>query len=134
MAVSSRSKANIEQGDERPRARGRRSPRVSGDGRQSAILATAERLLEQRSLQQISIDDLARGAGISRPTFYFYFASKDAVFLTLVDRLVEQADAGRADLLERLAEDPPRRWREGLQVFYETFGAHRGVVMAGAQA
>lgn len=107
---------------------------MSGDERQQAILATAERLLEQRPLQEISVDDLARGAGISRPSFYFYFASKDAVFLALVDRLVEEADAGRAGLLERLPEDPPARWREGLQVFYETFGAHRAVLVAGAQA
>jgi AcrR family transcriptional regulator len=114
--------------------RGRRSLRVSGEERESAILTTAERLLEERPLQEISVDDLARGAGISRPSFYFYFPSKDAVFLTLVDRLVAQADAGRGDLLERLAEDPVARWREGLNVFYETFGAHRAVVLAGAQA
>ncbi len=107
---------------------------MSGDERQQAILATAESLLEQRSLQEISVDDLARGAGISRPSFYFYFASKDAVFLALVDRLVEEADARRAGLLERLPEDPPARWREGLHVFYETFGAHRAVLVAGAQA
>jgi AcrR family transcriptional regulator len=107
---------------------------MSGDERQQAILATAESLLEQRSLQEISVDDLARGAGISRPSFYFYFASKDAVFLALVDRLVEEADTGRAGLLERLPEDPAARWREGLQVFYETFGAHRAVLVAGAQA
>ncbi|MGO9487922.1 MAG: TetR/AcrR family transcriptional regulator [Solirubrobacteraceae bacterium] len=114
-------------------ARGRRAARISGEERESAILATAERLLEQRSPQQISVDDLARGAGISRPAFYFYFPSKDAVFLTLIDRLVEQADAARGDVLERLPEDPAARWREGLQVFYETFGAHRAVVLAGAQ-
>lgn len=114
-------------------ARSRRSSRVSAQQRESAILATAERLLETRSPQDISVDDLARGAGISRPTFYFYFPSKDAVFLTLIDRLVEQANAGRDDLLERLPEDPAARWREGLNVFYETFGAHRAVVRAGDQ-
>jgi TetR/AcrR family transcriptional regulator, ethionamide resistance regulator len=114
-------------------ARGRRAARVSGEERESAILATAERLLEERSPQEISVDDLARGAGISRPSFYFYFASKEAVFLTLIDRLVAQADASRGDLLERLAENPAERWREGLTVFYETFGAHRAVVLAGAQ-
>jgi TetR/AcrR family transcriptional regulator, ethionamide resistance regulator len=113
--------------------RGRRPARASGEEREQAILATAERLLEQRSPQEISVDDLARGAGISRPSFYFYFPSKDAVFLTLIDRLVAQADAGRAGLLERLSEDPATRWREGLTVFFETFGAHRAVVLAGAQ-
>jgi AcrR family transcriptional regulator len=117
-----------------PAGRGRRLQKVSAEDRQAAILATAERLLEQRSLVDISVDDLARGAGISRPTFYFYFPSKEAVFLTLVDRLVAEAALGQGDLMERLAEDPPRRWREGLEVFHATFGAHRAVVIAGAQA
>jgi TetR/AcrR family transcriptional regulator, ethionamide resistance regulator len=114
-------------------ARGRRAARISGEERETAILATAERLLEQRAPQEISVDDLARGAGISRPTFYFYFPSKEAVFLTLIDRLVAEADAGRGDVLERLPEDPAARWREGLQVFYDTFGAHRALALAGAQ-
>jgi AcrR family transcriptional regulator len=117
----------------RTSARGRRGARVSGEERESAILATAERLLEQRSPQQISVDDLARGAGISRPTFYFYFPSKEAVFLTLIDRLVAQSDAGRAAVLEHLAEDPAARWREGLERIFEVFGAHRAVALAGAE-
>jgi AcrR family transcriptional regulator len=113
-------------------ARGRRAARVSAQEREAAILATAERLLEDRSPQEISVDDLARGAGISRPSFYFYFSSKEAVFLTLIDRLVEQAEPGR-DLIERIHEDPATRWREGLQVFFDIFGAHRAVVRAGAE-
>jgi AcrR family transcriptional regulator len=113
-------------------ARGRRSNRPSGEERESAILATAERLLSDRSPQEISVDDLARGAGISRPSFYFYFASKEAVFLTLIDRLVGQADAGR-EVIERIPEDPAARWREGLQVFFDIFGSHRAVVRAGAE-
>ena len=113
-------------------ARGRRAARVSAQEREAAILATAERLLEDRSPQEISVDDLARGAGISRPTFYFYFSSKEAVFLTLIDRLVDQAEPGR-ELIERIHEDPPARWREGLQIFFDIFGAHRAVVRAGAE-
>jgi AcrR family transcriptional regulator len=104
---------------------------VSAQEREAAILATAERLLETRSPQEVSVDDLARGAGISRPSFYFYFPSKEAVFLTLIDRLVEQADAARGDVLERLPQDPSALWREGLSAFYEIFGAHRAVVRAG---
>jgi AcrR family transcriptional regulator len=114
-------------------ARGRRAGRVSAEERQTAILATAEELLERLSPAQISVDDLARGAGISRPTFYFYFPSKEAVFLTLVDRLVEEAAEGLGDVLERLPEDPPARWREGLAAFHRTFGAHRALVRAGTQ-
>jgi AcrR family transcriptional regulator len=113
--------------------RSRRAGRVSGEARESAILATAERLLEERSPQQISVDDLARGAGISRPSFYFYFPSKEAVFLSLIDRLVEEADSGRAQVLEHLAEDPAARWREGLETIFGVFGAHRAVALAGAE-
>jgi AcrR family transcriptional regulator len=111
-------------------ARSRRSSRPSGDDREAAILATAERLLEQQGFSQISIDDLARGAGISRPTFYFYFPSKDAVLLTLLDRVVGEANAATADLWGRVAEDPPARWRAVISTFYETFRSHRGVALA----
>jgi TetR/AcrR family transcriptional regulator, ethionamide resistance regulator len=79
--------------------RGRRVRRTTGDDREHAILATFEQLLAERSLHEISVDDLARGAGISRPTFYFYFSSKDAVLLTLLDRMVEEARANRGEAL-----------------------------------
>lgn len=114
-------------------ARGRRAPRASGDDRERAILATAERLLEERPLSEISVDDLARGAGISRPTFYFYFPSKDAVVLTLIDRLVESGQSGREAAVAKLAEDPRAGWRQGLEAFYEVFGSSRAVMLAGAE-
>lgn len=113
--------------------RGRRAPRASGDDRERAILATAERLLEERPLGEISVDDLARGAGISRPTFYFYFPSKDAVVLTLIDRLVEAAAGGREAAIAKLAEDPRAGWREGIEAFYEAFRARPGLTLAGAE-
>jgi len=117
---------------ERP-ARGRRSVRTSGDEREAAILQTAEQLLQERSLGDIAIDDLARGAGISRSTFYFYFPSKDAVVLTLIDRMIEEAAFDREELLAEIAADPRTRVREGLQRFYEIFRAHRAVVLAAAE-
>jgi TetR/AcrR family transcriptional regulator, ethionamide resistance regulator len=113
--------------DELPR-RGRRLPRVTGEDRERAILETAERLLAERPLQEISVDDLARGAGISRPTFYFYFASKEAVVLALLDRLVEEARSGIE--LAMLASDPARVIRQGVSAVYETFRAHRPLVLA----
>jgi TetR/AcrR family transcriptional regulator, ethionamide resistance regulator len=115
-------------------ARGRRTPRVSGDERERAILETAEKLLAERPLHEISVDDLARGAGISRPTFYFYFPSKEAVLLSLLDRLVEEARSGSVRAIERLPEDPPARLREGIEGVYKTFNAHRAVALAATDA
>ncbi len=113
--------------------RGRRLRRVSGDERERAILVTAERLLAQVPFSEISVDDLASGAGISRPTFYFYFSSKEAVLLTLLDRVVEEARSNRGDVLERLADDPKRVWRDALDAIYQTFKAHKAVTIAAAE-
>jgi AcrR family transcriptional regulator len=113
-------------------ARGRRAARPSGDDRELAILETAERLLEDRSLAEISVDDLAKGAGISRPTFYFYFASKDAVLLTLLERVIAEADTALTQLIADRPSDRRAIWRQGINAFVATFGAHRAVCAATA--
>jgi AcrR family transcriptional regulator len=115
-------------------ARGRRAPRPSSDDRELAILETAEKLLAERSLAEISVDDLAKGAGISRPTFYFYFASKDAVLHRLLERVIADADAALLDLIANPPSDRRLIWRNGINVFVETFGAHRAVCAAATAA
>jgi AcrR family transcriptional regulator len=113
--------------------RGRRT-RPSGDEREAAILATAVRLLEHKKFADISVDDLARGAGLSRPTFYFYFASKDAVLLSLLDPLIRQADKEFDGAAQRLPADPRRVWRNGIDAFFTSFGSHSVVARAGSEA
>jgi AcrR family transcriptional regulator len=115
-------------------ARSRRAARPSGDDRELAILSTLERLLEDRPFAEISVDDLARGAGISRPTFYFYFPSKDAMLLTVFERVLAEADAtfeGRAD---DYTVDPARAWRDGIYAFFEPLRRHLAVALAGVAA
>ncbi|MBC7171734.1 MAG: TetR/AcrR family transcriptional regulator, partial [Polyangiaceae bacterium] len=87
--------------------------------------------LETRSFREISIDDLARGAGLSRSSFYFYFPSKEAVLMTLLDRLVAQTDAAAQALIDR---DPARYLRDALEGYFMMFAAHRVVLLAGNEA
>jgi AcrR family transcriptional regulator len=116
------------------KGRGRRATRASGDDREREILETAEKLLSERPLSEISVDDLAKGAGISRPTFYFYFPSKDAVVLTIIDRLVAAAAGSREQALKTLAEGDPRAGlRQGLEDLYGAFRSRRAVVLAAAE-
>jgi AcrR family transcriptional regulator len=120
-------------------SRGRRALRPTGDEREQAILATAERLLAERPLSAVSVDDLARGAGISRPTFYFYFPSKDAVLLTLLDRVVAEADAATREVFAHPPDDrgdvvPRDAWRHAITGYFETFRAHRALSAAWAEA
>ena len=112
--------------------RARRPARTSGDERERAIMRTAEELLSSRALSQISVDALARGAGLSRSAFYFYFPSKDAVVLALVEGLVREAGGALDEALEH-AGSGPASWREGIAIFYEIFGAHRAVIAAASE-
>jgi TetR/AcrR family transcriptional regulator, ethionamide resistance regulator len=114
-----------------PVAQGRRAVRPSGDDRELAILDTARRLFEERSIAEVSVDDLAKGAGLSRPTFYFYFPSKDAVLVALFKRAIHEADVA----FEEHNQAPPaadryEMYRAGISVFFDTFARHRGVTRA----
>jgi AcrR family transcriptional regulator len=114
--------------------RGRRAARPSGDDREAAILATAKQLLETKKFADISVDDLAKGAGISRPTFYFYFQSKEAVLLSLIDPLIKRADTGFDHALDSMPADPHRAVRRGIEIFFSSFGSHPATARAGTEA
>ena len=114
--------------------RGRRAIRPSGDEREQAILATAERLLETRPFAGISVDDLAKGAGLSRPTFYFYFKSKEAVVLSLLEPVIARADAEFDGAVQRLPADPRRVWRNGIKAFFTAFSSDRALARAATEA
>jgi AcrR family transcriptional regulator len=68
-----------------------------GDRRRRAILDAVERLLTEKTIAQLSVEDIAAAAGISRSGFYFYFESK---YAALGDAL---GDVG--DEMSRAAED-----------------------------
>lgn len=96
-------------------------------------MATAERLLGERPIGEISVDEIARGAGISRSAFYFYFPSKAAVVLALIDRMVEEAAEFKAQALAQLERDPAGSWRASIEIFYAIFGGHRAVIRAASE-
>jgi TetR/AcrR family transcriptional regulator, ethionamide resistance regulator len=113
--------------------RGRRSGRPSGDERQRAIVEAFESLLQHRALADIAIDEIAAGAAISRSAFYFYFPSKQAVLLELLDRMVAEVDE-RLDTIGVPGDDPAAWWRSSIGVFVDVFGAHRAVSVTLAEA
>ncbi len=91
-------------------------------------------MLAQRPFAEISVDDLAKGAGLSRPTFYFYFASKDAVLVRLFERAIRAADPGLHQHTHALAENPASAWHDGIYAFFDALRPHRAVVLAGLAA
>jgi AcrR family transcriptional regulator len=110
----------------------RRGP-SKGDLKERAILVTAERLLAKKSLHEISVDELARGAKISRPTFYFYFESKFAVVRTLVEEIVEDTYSAALRWLERTDEPPDEAIRSSIEVGTRHWRDHGPVLRAAVQ-
>ena len=110
----------------------RRGP-AKGDLKEGAILETCERLLAEKSLGEIGVDELAAGAGISRPTFYFYFESKDAVLRTLVARIAEEMYAQAESWLDREDEDFAVSTMRTIDATAAVWQAHGPVLRAAVQ-
>ncbi|WP_066163265.1 TetR/AcrR family transcriptional regulator [Gordonia hydrophobica] len=108
----------------------RKTVRPSGEDRVRAIMATAEQLLGERAFADISVDDLARGAGISRPTFYFYFSSKEEVLFALAQQIVDAANANVEEIDPAGMADPAAVWRARIVAYFNAFGAHRSLTVA----
>ncbi len=86
-----------------PTSARRRAP-SRGDQREQAILDGARTLLEAKPLSQVTTDELAAAAGLSRSGFYFYFDSKQAVLAALLEGLADELRAENDRWLE--AEGP----------------------------
>lgn len=68
----------------------RRGGPTKGEQREAAILAATRELLNTRSVNDLTIDEIAKAAGVSRTSFYFYFPTKQAVVAALLGDLWEE--------------------------------------------
>ncbi|HET7499623.1 MAG TPA: TetR/AcrR family transcriptional regulator [Kofleriaceae bacterium] len=74
-------------------ARPRRRVRLDNDQRRAQLLELAKRAFSDRAYDDVSIDDLARIAGISKGLLYHYFPTKRDLYVAglreIADELVE---------------------------------------------
>lgn len=93
-----------------PAINSRRSPR-KGDQREQALIDAARTVFRDKSIGQVTIDELAAAAGIARSGFYFYFESKQALLAALVDQRIAESDRETAEWLasDGLDRDALRR-------------------------
>jgi TetR/AcrR family transcriptional regulator, ethionamide resistance regulator len=103
---------------------------TKGDLTARAILDTAARLLADRSLRQIGIDELTAGAGVSRSTFYFHFESRDAVLYALSEQVLREIYASGAVWFRRSDEEPDVAIRRALTATVALWRTHGGVLRA----
>jgi AcrR family transcriptional regulator len=75
-----------------------------GDRREQAILEATRMLLADIPFADLTIGQIAAAAGVSRPSFYFYFADKAQILLVLYSDVLEEMSAE----LERWFADPAK--------------------------
>ena len=77
------------------------------------ILNATDRLLARFGYKKMTIDDLAQEVGIGKGTVYLYFASKEEIALSHIDRIIERM---KERLQEIASQDAPpdERLREML--------------------
>ena len=63
------------------------NPVIGSGGRLDRVLDAAADLLVRWGYQRVTIDDVARHAGIGKGTVYLHFRTKEALFLTVLLRL-----------------------------------------------
>ena len=70
---------------------------MQNSAKRQAILDAAHEQFSQYGFRKTSMDDIAKGLGISRASLYSYFANKDEIFrcvsIAIHERALEQANA-----------------------------------------
>jgi TetR/AcrR family transcriptional regulator, fatty acid metabolism regulator protein len=86
--------------------------KTKSEEKRLAILQAAFAVVTERGYSDTKVDEIARRAGVAKGTVYLYFRDKPAIYVGLVDWLLEQALAIIAEVRERPVS--PRRKLEEL--------------------
>lgn len=85
-----------------------RPGRLPRSARRAQLLAAAQQVFVQQGYHAAAMDDIADGAGVSKPVLYQHFSSKLELYLALLDRTTEQLVRR---VREALAETPENKLR-----------------------
>ena len=91
------------------------------DPKAQTILESAWQAFSAYGFRKTSMDDIARGAGMSRPAVYLHFRNKEAIFTALVEAYYRQA---REDIRAAPEGEGPLADRVA-----HAFAAHGGATM-----
>src|SRR5579871_6959824 len=92
----------------------KRAARLDVDERRAQLLSLGLAMFSERSYDEVSIDDLARAAGVSKGLLYHYFPTKRDLYVAALEeaarRLVDATTQDRAGT-------PEERLRRGLGTY-----------------
>ncbi|HEU0023036.1 MAG TPA: TetR/AcrR family transcriptional regulator [Thermoleophilaceae bacterium] len=101
-----------------------RRRRLSRTDRRELMLDAAQRVFGERGYRAASMDDIARGSGVTKALLYEHFASKEDLYETCVER-------ARGRLFEAIAEalagveEPVQQLRVFVTTYFDELERHR---------
>ena len=103
-------------------ARPRRRIRLDNDQRRAQLLELARRAFSDRSYDEVSVDDLARVAGISKGLLYHYFPTKRDLYVAGLREIADEL----VDAVTRVADDLPPidRMRASVDAYLDHIARH----------
>ena len=100
---------------------------------EAAVLAAAERLLAGAPFAELSVDRIAKEAGISRTAFYFYFRDKRELLMRLTEGVTDQLYAS-AEGWWGAPDDGEARLRDALGAVLALYRDHGVLLRAVVEA
>lgn len=91
--------------------RQRKQPEI----RRAELVAAAARLFAEQGVDDTSVSDIVRAAGVAQGTFYLYFDSRDAIVCAVVEALI----GGVAERIELALAEPALSAAEKLDAMAE---------------
>jgi AcrR family transcriptional regulator len=70
-----------------------RPPRIPDDEREAVVSSTATRLFAERGLHGTTMDAIATESGVRKPNLYRQFPSKEAAYVSVVERECDRLEA-----------------------------------------
>ena len=89
---------------------------MRGPERKAQILRVARKVFGAKGFHGVSMDDVAREAGVTKPILYDHFSSKEALYLALLD-----ADAQALEERIRAALAAPTGNRERIRASFQAY-------------
>jgi AcrR family transcriptional regulator len=95
--------------------------RLTPEARRQALINSALRLFNTYSYEEVSVDDIAAGAGVSRPLVYHYWGGKAGVFIAALKQTGDEVVAA----IGKAGTDNPDDWLSaGLAAFLDHIQAN----------
>lgn len=93
--------------------------RLTGEQRERQLLDVAETLFTRRGYEAVSIEDIARAAGVSRPIVYHHYGSREGVFLACVARARSQFERALLDRVSAAGDDLAGVFHAGGEAYFD---------------